>query len=504
MGNPTTAVLDIDSIDVEEDFNPRSEFDEGEMKELVASIEQSGITTALTVRPNGGGRHVLVAGERRLIAAKEAGLKQVPALIRKKDGALAAALIENMIRSDLNPVEEAKALKRLAELENIPTHKKLAARIGKEKSVGFVSQRLRLLDLPEGCHPAIIAGVVPVEAERNLREVAKVAPRVAECACELVQRGELAGREIITALDDVLIAVSRSQFEVPPTMIDPGSVRLREVVSDEEKLAKLLEAHQKARPWIQAEDIFLTLGEAEIDAARAAQQLIELEFDHGGWSSVSRFVTDRELAGDLAERVVERLAKEAKKREEMQAKAAGRAGRSQPTEEQEKAARIEKRQEATQAKSDAERFNEGVGRKLMERRGIAARKEQGLNRAKALAAILLADHDGLAGRGLRLVLPQLREVEHKKLKSGESRQKITYADRTAANEYLWKKVEEARTEGQVNEILTEALVAAALADEAAVAQSNTIHWYSPGREQAHKLLVADIKAARPRRSRASR
>jgi ParB family chromosome partitioning protein len=500
MAEPTTALLDIDSIDVEEGFNPRTGFDESEMKELVASIKQSGITTALTVRPNGGTRHVLVAGERRLIAARQAGLKQVPVLIREKEGALAAAVAENLIRADLNPVEEAKALKRLAGSEKIPTHKKLAARVG--KSAGFVSERLRLLDLPEGCQSAIAAGTVSVEAERNLRAVAKVAPRVAECACELVQSGELSGREIVNAFDDVLVAVSRSRFEVPPTMIDPDAVRLREVV-DEEKLAALLETHRSARPWIQGDDIVIRFREAEIDAARAAQQLIEFEVDHGEWSSVARFLTDRELAGDLAERVIERFAKEGEAREK-QAKATGGAGQSQPTEEGEKAARAEKRQEAKQAKADAERFNEGVGRKLMERRGAAARKEHGLNRAKALAALLLADHDGLAGRGLRLVLPQLREIEHKKLKSGESRQKITYADRDAANQYLCKKIDEARSEGQVIEILTEALVAAALADEAAVAQSNKIHWFSPGREQAEKLLVAEIKAARPRRSRASR
>jgi ParB family chromosome partitioning protein len=500
MSNPTTALLDIDLIDVEEGFNPRSDFDQAAMKELVASIEQSGLATALTVRPNGGSRHVLVAGERRLIAAKRAGLRKVPVVIREKEGALAAAVAENLIRSDLNPVEEAKALKRLSELEKLTTHKKLAARIG--KSAGFVSERLRILELPEGCHPAIASGVVPVEGERNLRAVAKVAPRVAECACELVQRGELVGREIVTAFDDVLVTVSQARFKAPPMMIDPGAVRLREVVSDAEKLARLHEAHRKARPWLHGDDLLITLGEPEIDAARAAGQLIEFEADHGEWSSVARFLTDRELAGDLAERVVERVAKVVEERERRRAKEAARAGR--PTPEAEKAARADKREEAKKAKADAERFNEGVGRNLMQCRAAAARKEHGLNRAKAIAAVLLADHDGLAGRGLRLVLPQLREVEHKKLKSGQSREKITYADRDAANEYLWTKIEAARSEAQVIELLTEAFVAAALADEAAVARSKRIHWYSPGRKRAEKLLAAEIKAARLRRSRASR
>jgi ParB family chromosome partitioning protein len=75
MNKPTMAVLDVDLIDVEEGFNPRKEFDPEEMEELVASIRQSGITSAPTVRPSGS-RYILVAGERRLIAAKQIGLKR--------------------------------------------------------------------------------------------------------------------------------------------------------------------------------------------------------------------------------------------------------------------------------------------------------------------------------------------------------------------------------------------------------------------------------------------
>ncbi|HWB68585.1 MAG TPA: ParB/RepB/Spo0J family partition protein, partial [Solirubrobacterales bacterium] len=383
MGATTTAVLDIDAIEVEEGFNPRQRFDEKEMAELVASIEESGLTSALTVRPNGGSKHVLVAGERRLIAARKAGLKQVPVLIREGDGALAAAIAENLIRADLDPVEEARALKRLAELEKLGTHKALAKRVG--KSAAFVSERLRLLELPDGCQAAIGAGKVPVEAERNLRGVAKVSPRLAECACELAVRGQVEGREIVTAFDDVLVAVSQAKFKEAPTMIDPTAVRLRELVGEEEKLAALVELHRTARPWFPGEDFVVRLGEAEVDAARAAGQLVELEVDHGGWSSAVRFITDRELAADLVERVLERLAKEAERQQRDGAQVTG----SAPTLEEQKEARATKREEAKQAKARAERHNEGVGAKLTQRRGARARKEHGLARAKAVAAILL-------------------------------------------------------------------------------------------------------------------
>jgi ParB/RepB/Spo0J family partition protein len=497
MSEPSTAMLDIDAIEVEEGFNPRVNFDPDEHRELVASIEQHGIAQALTVRLNGT-HHILVAGERRLRAAREAGLKQVPVLIREGEGALAAALAENLIRADLDPVEEARAIVRLAELEKLPTNKEVAARIG--KSASYVGDRKRLLRLPEECLSFFAEGTVPLEAERNLRRIAKVSPRIAVCACELVGRGEVEAQDLVDSFDNVLYAVSRAEFNEPPTMIEPGGVELEQVIADEAKRLQLEEALVKARPYLAGSPLSVRLGQAEIDAARAAGCLVEVEVDHGGWVSNAMFVTDRELAGDLAERVIERAVKEGKERERQDQASAGEPS----TEEEQKEARAKAREEAKAAKAAAERFNEGIGRRLIERRGAARRKEHGLNRAKALAAILLADHDGLAAAGIRLVLPQLREVERKTLKSGESREKIVYADRTAAHEYLWRRIEEARSEAAVIELLSEAVIAAELADDAAIAQTHRVGWFSRGGREAVALLADEVKAARPRRGRAAR
>ena len=501
MSEPSTAVLDIDAIHVEDGFNPRTEFDLDEHRELVASIEQHGIAQALTVRPNGGTHYILIAGERRLRAARDAGIKQVPVLIREGDGALAAALAENLIRADLNPVEEAQAILRLAELEKLGTNKEVAARIG--KSPGYVGDRRRLLKLPEQCLPFFAGGAVPLEAERNLRRIAKVSPRIAVCACELAQTGKVEPHELVDSFDDVLYAVSRAKFEDPPTMIEPSSVDLAKVIEDEEKRSQLLEALMDVKPHLPAPPSHVRLGQLEIDAARAAGCLIEIEVDHGGWSSTAMFITDRELAGDLAVRYLERAVKEAQEQEERRIKAAREAGKP-TTKDEEKEARAKAREEAKAAKASAELFNEGVGRKLIERRGAAGRKEHGLNRAKALAAILLADHDGLPAAGIRLVLPQLREIERKTLKSGATREKINYADRTACHEYLCNRVQEARSEGEVIEFLTEAIIAGELAEDAAIAQSHRVGWFSRGGREAVKLLSAEVKAARPRRSRAAR
>jgi ParB/RepB/Spo0J family partition protein len=502
MSESTTAVLDIDAIEMSDGFNPRTDFDEVGLAELEASIRQSGFVTALTVRPNGGERFVLIAGERRLIAAKRAGLKRVPVLIREDDGALAASIAENLIRADLNPIEEATALRRLGEAEKLGTHKELAARVG--KSAAYVSERLRLLALPKGVQRHVAGGKVPVEAERELRKVAKVSPRIAECACELVARGDFKGRDLVTRFDEVLVAASEARFDEMPTMIDPGAARLSAVQADAEKRHALAERYCAARPWEKAEDPVIRLGEAEVDAARAAGCLIEHRIDDGGWVSTLAFITDRELAADLAERAIERIEKEAAKRAKEEAKWRARRGGSEEarTPEQEKDARKAEREEAKKAAADARRFNEDLGGKLLRRRGGASRKEHSLARAKALAAVVLADNDGMAGRGLRLVLPHLREVEVKTLKFGGSRERVSYADREQCAEYLAQRIDAAGSSNEVLELLADGLIAAMVADQAAVPQSSRVHWCSPARDKAEKLLAADIKSVHPRRSSA--
>lgn len=497
MEKPTTAVLDIDLIDVEEGFNPRREFDNKKMAELVASIRQSGLATALTVRPNGGTKYVLVAGERRLIAAKEAGLKQVPVVIREKKGALAAAIAENLIRADLNPIEEAEGLQRLAELERLGTQKDLAKRSG--KSSAFVGGRLRLLQLPEKVQSYIASGVVPVEAERALRPIAKVSPRIAECACELVAKGAFRGHELLTDLDEVLLQVAETDFKDAPTMIQPRGFQLSTVVEDEDAHAKLAERYNAAVEWRRSEDPKIRLGEPEIDAARAAGCLVEIRVDHGEWISTVRYLTDAVLAADLAERAIVRYEKQAKKEarkrdEQLKEQSAEQASSAKKREkEREQERREEERKEAV-----ARGFNEGLGRKLIKRRG-SGRSEHGLRRAKALAAMVLATDDGLAARGLRLVLPQLRDVSAAETK--KKAEVVSYADRKHSADYLADRVAKAKSVSEVLEILTEALLAALLVDEEAVSIREAVSWSSPAEEQIKELLQPEIKALRLARSR---
>jgi ParB family chromosome partitioning protein len=127
---------------------PRSSFDPEALAGLASSIETSGIVQPLLVRPLADGSYELIAGERRWRAAQQAGLEKVPAVVRDQAQAerLQAALIENMVREDLNPVEEAKACSALVEELGL-TKEELARRVGRSRPA--VSNLIRLLELPD-------------------------------------------------------------------------------------------------------------------------------------------------------------------------------------------------------------------------------------------------------------------------------------------------------------------------------------------------------------------
>ena len=127
---------------------PRTRFDPEALAGLAASIETSGVVQPLLVRPLPDGSYELVAGERRWRAAQQAGLEKVPAIVRDSERAerLQVALIENMVREDLNPVEEARACAALVDDLGL-SKEELARRIGRSRPA--VSNLIRILDLPD-------------------------------------------------------------------------------------------------------------------------------------------------------------------------------------------------------------------------------------------------------------------------------------------------------------------------------------------------------------------
>jgi ParB/RepB/Spo0J family partition protein len=502
MSQPTAPLIDVDKIDIKEGFNVRTHMDEDGIERLAANFKRVGVVQPVVVVPAENGRFALVAGHRRLRAAQVAGFTEIPSVLGDAKTARVANLVENLHQEELDPIDRARGLKALAEEHGLTTHKQIAEEVS--KSIAWVSRHMRLLELPEGVQRHVAEGSVPVEAERCLREVAKVSPRIAECVCELAKRRKIKAGQFVPCFGDLLAETAEARFEEPPTMIDPGAVQLGKVVADAKKRRDLSDRYHAARPHSPDGDPVIRFTEAEVDAARAAGCLVEHQVDQGEWVSTVAFITDAILAADLVERAVERIeakaAELAKREKEFRAGHGGNDPDATP--EQEKEARRAELAEKKKRKATARRHNQELGRNLLQRRGGASRKEHALARVKALAAIVLADNEKLAARGLRLVTSQLQNVERKQLKtSGETREKVSYADSEQCSEYLRKRVEEARSVNEVLELLGDAVVASLLVDEEELPQSKRV-WGSLGaQDEVKKLLAADIKSVRPRRQR---
>lgn len=158
--------VDLDLLQPNED-QPRGEMDEGRLEELARSIESSGIIQPILVRPLPQGHYEIVAGERRWRAAQRAGLMKVPVVVRDipSEKRLELALIENIQRENLNPIEEARAYQRLAEEFEL-TQEAISAAVGKDRAT--VANYIRLLSLPREVQAEVATGTLSMGHARAL------------------------------------------------------------------------------------------------------------------------------------------------------------------------------------------------------------------------------------------------------------------------------------------------------------------------------------------------
>lgn len=165
VADETVVELPISAI-AANDYQPRQEFNEESLMELASSIREYGVIQPLVVCREGDG-YRLIAGERRLRAATMAGLKKVPVVLRESPERerLAVALIENVQRVDLNPIELAGAYKRLYEEFNL-SHDEIARQVGKSRPV--ISNTIRLLNLPAVIQDALREGTIPLSSARAI------------------------------------------------------------------------------------------------------------------------------------------------------------------------------------------------------------------------------------------------------------------------------------------------------------------------------------------------
>ena len=170
------ADLDLEAIRPNP-YQPRKDFDETALDELAASIKQLGIIQPLTVRSLGDDRYELISGERRLRASRRAGLKRVPAYVREADteAMLEMAIVENVQREDLNPVEVALGYQRLIEEVGL-TQEQVADKVGKNRST--VANVLRLLRLPPRVQASLREGTLTSGHARALVSIEDDAERL--------------------------------------------------------------------------------------------------------------------------------------------------------------------------------------------------------------------------------------------------------------------------------------------------------------------------------------
>src|SRR5204863_5776872 len=170
--------------------NPRAEFDDERMAELIESVKRHGIISPLMLSRDGDGRYAIIAGERRYRAAKAAKLREVPAQVREVEGeALTLAVAENVIRADLSPLEEARAYRRL--VDDYGDAAKVAKLVG--KSERLVSERIDLLRLPDETQELLAARRLPLACAPALIQIAEREPLLADLTGRMA-RGAPAGR----------------------------------------------------------------------------------------------------------------------------------------------------------------------------------------------------------------------------------------------------------------------------------------------------------------------
>jgi ParB family chromosome partitioning protein len=221
-------------------YQPRTRMDEGSLYELAESIKSQGIMQPILVRPitpDGGVAYEIIAGERRFRAARLAGLREVPVLVKAvpDESAAAMALIENIQREDLNPLEEAQGLKRLTDEFGL-THEQAAQAVGRSRSAA--SNLLRLLNLAAPVQNMLMAGDLDMGHARALLPL--------DGASQITTASEIAAKKLSVREAERLVAKAQGAARQAPLLRVKGD-KSRDVLRLEEELADALGATVEVR-----------------------------------------------------------------------------------------------------------------------------------------------------------------------------------------------------------------------------------------------------------------
>jgi ParB family transcriptional regulator, chromosome partitioning protein len=237
QGEPNTLALDQLVTGM---YQPRTRMDEGALYELAESIKVQGIMQPILVRKldsgNNAGKYEIIAGERRSRAAKLAGLEEVPVLVRNvpNEAAAAMALIENIQREDLNPLEEALGLNRLIKEFGL-THELAAQAVGRSRSAA--SNLLRLLNLADPVQTMLMAGDIDMGHARALLALDR--------ATQITAANQISAKKLSVREAESLVKKLSAEFNLVPQK--PKKEKTRDMKRVEEELSDLLTAQVEVR-----------------------------------------------------------------------------------------------------------------------------------------------------------------------------------------------------------------------------------------------------------------
>jgi len=217
-------------------YQPRTRMDEGSLYELAESIKSQGVMQPILVRPVGKDRYEIIAGERRFRASQLAGLSEVPVLVKDvpDEAAAVMALIENIQREDLNPLEEAQGLQRLVNEFGL-THEQAAQSVGRSRSAA--SNLLRLLQLAEPVQGLLMAGDLDMGHARALLALDK--------AAQITTAHEVVAKKL--SVRDTEKLVNRTTAGRQQPLLRVKNEKSRDLLRLEEELSDLLAAEVEIR-----------------------------------------------------------------------------------------------------------------------------------------------------------------------------------------------------------------------------------------------------------------
>ena len=439
----------LSAIDVSE--NAR-ELDQEHVDALASSIALRGLIVPLVVRPDGE-RYILVAGHHRYAACHSLGLDEVEVTLRDQEGSSADSAAENVVRKQLSPLEEARAVAHM--LKEGYTLDGAASVLG--WSSKLVRARAKILELPETAQQLIGSGELPVSALATLTKIAEVSPALCDAAVAPIAAGEISGEQFTSNPGWVMGHALRENdckafaaYLATLSSHDISELRLGKKIAaaygEAEALHRQIDRYAYGPPTIR-------FGEAEVDQARAAGVLIE--FNHG-----TPIITDRALYRELAKQAIKHTLEElraAKHRDAAERTTRRAQGNDERTPQQQLDA--EHRATVRQLAARAHGTNLDLGAALLQNLATVDPADLDVGRFFAYGLLGPDGHGYLGGRdhtvatiaatGIRLVIEEHRTTTTPTLKSGKpGKTKVSYGEVEDAEAWLWRFIDGAKSAGE--------------------------------------------------------